>query len=172
MYLTRQLQLLLLFPNPLVFVNFQLGDGVEQSIIDRILDDVLQLLPPATTPAQQLRKRNLAASALEDARASLNVLDPSTDPLGWWPSQTDYRVLFDAVKMYLAIPAPTADDERVFSSAGFILNQRRTRIDLDNFRRECGIRQFITIGNPTTSALGRQGRMQGARTLMAGLQES
>ena len=44
------------------------------------------------------------------------------------------------------------------------VGQRRTRASGFDFA-------FITIGNPTTSALGRQGRMQGARSLMAGLQE-
>lgn len=73
--------------------------------------------------------------------------------------------------MYLAIPASTADDERVFSSTGFILNQRRTRLDLDNFRRESRVRQYVTIGNPTTSQAGRQRRLRAAQTLMEKLQE-
>src|SRR5262245_27334593 len=40
----------------------------------------------------------------------------------------------------------SADDERVFSSAGFTLNQRRTRLDINNFRREHRVRQFLIGG--------------------------
>lgn len=158
-------------PNPLTFINFPLADNVEQSLIDRILDDVVSLMPVASTPEQKQRKRNLANSALEDARAALDEADPSMDPLDWWPSHGDYRVLFDAVKMYLAIPASTADDERVFSGAAIVLNPRRTRLDQDNFRRESRIRQYITLGNPVTSQQGRQARMHSTRTLMERLEE-
>lgn len=158
-------------PGPFTFTNFPLAEGVVQSAINRIIDDVISLLPPGATLVQQERRRNLAASALEEARAVLDLEDPSTDPLLWWPTHGDYKVLFDAVKMYLAIPASTADDERVFSSTGFILNKRRTRLDLDNFRRESRIRQFLTVGNPVSSAAGRQGRLHAAQTLMEELEE-
>jgi hypothetical protein len=158
-------------PNPLQFANFPFEGGLEESVINRILDDVIALMPPDSTQQQKLRRRALAASALAEARAVLDEEDPSVDPLKWWPSHGDYRSLFDAVKMYLAIPASTADNERVFSSAGFLLNQRRTRLNLDNFRRESRIRQYITTGNDSTSAVGRQARLKGARTLMERLQE-
>ena len=72
--------------------------------------------------------------------------------------------------MYLAIPASTSDDERVFSSAGFILNQRRTRLDLDNFRRENRVRQYITLGNSVNSLSGRNARMEAIRPLVELLQ--
>jgi hypothetical protein len=68
-------------------------------------------MPPDSTQQQKLRRRALAASALAEARAVLDEEDPSVDPLKWWPSHGDYRSLFDAVKMYLAIPASTADNK-------------------------------------------------------------
>lgn len=158
-------------PGVLHFHHFDLAPGVRPSVIERILDDVASLRPPGVTEEQQQRRRVLARAALEEARADLDAEDESVDPLAWWPAHHDYRALFDVVKMYLAIPASTADDERVFSSSGFILNQRRTRLDLDNFRRESRIRQYITIGNPTTSQAGRKRRLGAAQTLMERLQE-
>ena len=48
--------------------------------------------------------------------------------------------------MLLQIPASSAENERSFSSASFVLDQRRTRLDLDNFRREHRIRRRLCAG--------------------------
>ena len=71
--------------------------------------------------------------------------------------------------MLLVIPASTAEDERSFSSAGFTLDKLRTRMDLDNFRREHRIRQFLVAGTDPHHQDGRQLRVERALTLIARL---
>ena len=68
------------------------------------------------------------------------------DPLSWWPSHPEYTLLYPVAKMLLQIPASSAENERSFSSASFVLDQRRTRLDLDNFRREHRIRRRLCAG--------------------------
>ena len=48
--------------------------------------------------------------------------------------------------MLLQIPDSSAENERSFSSASFILDQRRTRLDIDNFRLEHRIRRALVAG--------------------------
>ena len=51
-------------------------------------------------------------------------MDPTLDPLVAWPSMAEFTALFPTVKMLLQIPASSAENERSFSSACFILDQR------------------------------------------------
>jgi hypothetical protein len=88
----------------------------------------------------------LARATLAKARRLLSAEDVNKDPLEWWPQHAELGAIHSLARMFLAIPATSADDERVFSSAGFTLNQRRTRLGLDNFRREHRIRQFLRGG--------------------------
>jgi hypothetical protein len=62
--------------------------------------------------------------------------------------------------MLFGIPASTSDDERSFSSAGLILGKLRTRLDLDNFRREQRIRQFLILGTDPDTQKGRAERLE------------
>jgi len=153
-------------PNRLSFANFEVNDEVKESIKAQILDDLLSLLPISWTAEQKERRRRTADATLSEARADLDGVADTTDPLSWWPQQAALGTLFDVARMYLAIPASTADDERVFSSAGFTLNARRTRLDLDNFRREHRVRQFVASGTSLNEQAGRNRRLELTRTLM------
>ena len=64
----------------------------------------------------------------------------------WWPNHPAYTLLYPVAKMLLQIPDSSAENERSFSSASFILDQRRTRLDIDNFRREHRIRRALVAG--------------------------
>jgi len=79
--------------------------------------------------AKKTRQIKLAAETLAVARDSLDEDPEDADPLVWWPSHPEYTALFPVAKMLLQIPASSAEDERSFSSASFILDQRRTRLD-------------------------------------------
>ena len=99
-------------------------------------------------------------------RAELEDSDPDENPLIWWPQHPMYGSLYPLAKMLLAIPATSADDERVFSSAGVTLSERRTRLDIDNFCREHRIRQFLTAGTSLNAQEGRRARSERADTLL------
>lgn len=112
-------------------------------MVENLLIDLLELLPPETPENLKALNRQMGAAALELARNELDAADEDLDPLLWWPQHPRLAGLFPLAKMLFAIPAATAEDERSFSSAGFTLDQRRTRLELDNFRREHRIRQFL-----------------------------
>jgi hypothetical protein len=86
-------------------------------------------------------------------RDSLDEEPEDEDPLVWWPSHPEYTALFPVAKMLLQIPASSAENERSFSSASFILDQRRTRLDIDNFRREHRIRRAVCVGRTPAEKL-------------------
>jgi hypothetical protein len=47
----------------------------------------------------------------------------------WWShNKFSFPVLYELSKKYLYIPATSASSERVFSTAGYILNQKRSRM--------------------------------------------
>ena len=53
----------------------------------------------------------------------------STDVYEWWSEKkSSYPNLYELTKKYLFVPATSAPAERVFSCAGWLLNQRRTRL--------------------------------------------
>ena len=53
----------------------------------------------------------------------------SENPLNWWKSkEAQYPKLAKVAKKYLCAPATSASSERVFSTAGFISQDRRNRI--------------------------------------------
>jgi hypothetical protein len=70
--------------------------------------------------------------------------------------------------MLLAIPASIAEDERTFSSVGVTLSQRRTRLELDNLRREHRVRQLLSSAASLNAQAGRLLRIQRANTLLEG----
>lgn len=93
---------------------------------------------------------------LQFARSVLDQLPDTADPLVVWPQQTVLAPLFPVAQMLFGIPASTSDDERSFSGAGLVLGNLRTRMDLDNFRREQRVRQFLTLGTDPHTSTGRQ----------------
>lgn len=147
-------------------MKFLITPEILNDVRDNIIDDALELLPPNTPEAQVILHRQVATAMLALARARLDTANEDQDPLEWWPNNLDLASLFSVAKMLFAIPASTAEDERGFSSAGFTLNQRRSRLDLDNFRREHRIRHFLTIDADINSQGGRRERLRRAHALL------
>ena len=74
--------------------------------------------------------------------------------------QKNLTLLFPLVKMLLAIPATSADDERAFSSASFTLDYRRTRLDIASFQVEHRIRRYLISSTDHHSAKVRRQRVE------------
>ena len=104
-------------------------------------------------------RRTLSVRGFGEAPISdwlqLDQVDMATDPLEWWGTQDHFAMIHRVVKMLFQIPASSAENERSFSSASFILSERRTRLDLDNFRREHRIRRAICAGSTPQQRLQR-----------------
>jgi hAT family C-terminal dimerisation region len=115
---------------------------------ENIVNDFTELLPQETSEASKQMQRNLARWTLDfaPARVLLDAVPEEVDPLVWWPCHPEFSMIYRVVKMFLQIPASSAENERSFSSASFILDERRTRLDLDNFRREHRIRRALCAG--------------------------
>jgi len=162
------LEALMLMPGPnrFQFVNFLVPPDVIAQVRTRLLDDVVELLPSNMTPEIKAQHRTLADATLTVARSTLDTLEDTEDPLECWPSMELLAPLHPVAQMLLAIPASTSEDERSFSSAGLTLGKLRTRMDLDNYRREQRVRQYLTSGTDPQSQAGRQERLNRSNTLI------
>jgi hypothetical protein len=149
------------------FANFpnQDEDAIVQRLKDRIVADALELFP-AENGRDRERVAARAPRALDDLREDLDSLGPAVDPLQWLPLNADARVLLPVAKLYLAAMASSAEDERNFSSAGITLDKLRSRLEIDNFRREHRIRRYLTAGSDAQSQAGRDLRAQRAERLL------
>ena len=55
------------------------------------------------------------------------------DPLQWWNRhKAQFLTLAKLARCYLAIPAMSTPSERIFSAAGYIANERRSRLTGDH----------------------------------------
>jgi hypothetical protein len=63
------------------------------------------------------------------------------DPLQWWASQLNLAILHPLAQMLLAIPATSANVERLFSSTGF-LNSGRAALHGSTLEKLATIRHF------------------------------
>jgi len=144
----------------MTFQNFNVTNAIMDEVKQNMIDDLGSLLPSNTTAEDKEDILGVAAGTLTMAINRLNRLDVGVDPLAWWPAQNEtLSILFPLAKMLLAIPATSADNERSFSSAGFTLGPRRTRLDLEIFRSEHRIRRFFVAGTSQHSKESRQEKL-------------
>ena len=54
-----------------------------------------------------------------------------TDPLEWWRCHSNFKLLSLVAKRILCIPATSASSERVFSDAGNVISEERSRLAPD-----------------------------------------
>src|SRR5262249_46394619 len=126
-----------------------------------MVDDFALLLPTDMQPDVVDDMRGMALTQIRMARRLLDTLGEETDALEWWPQQqSTLGPLFSLAKMLFAIPVTSADNERSFSSAGFTLDDRRTRLELESFRSEHRVRRFIVACADNQTAEGRQLRLE------------
>ena len=100
------------------------------------------------TSFDQLRKKNQIASPAETSEVpslvaeiqrefSLfnleKVIHEKADPLAWWKTRkAQYPLLATLARRVLAVPATSANAERLFSKAGLTLTDKRNRLSGDN----------------------------------------
>jgi hypothetical protein len=80
--------------------------------------------------ANQAEKANQNTDTVEEqVKSYLNTtVEPiDCDVYKWWHQRKTSRLYKQAMK-YLVIPATSCPSERIFSTAGYILNQKRTRL--------------------------------------------
>ncbi len=85
--------------------------------------------------------RTFAADDTTDIDVKNFLLLPLEDmekcnPFEWWPKvgKAKFPNMYHLAMKYLSIPATSVPSERVFSSAGDILTQKRSRLGDDNAR--------------------------------------
>lgn len=144
----------------LQFNHFEISEEVLATVQANMIDDLLGIGSPSPNEDILELRRRISLDSLLLARNLLDETDCNIDPLEWWPKNPDLSPLFPLAKMLFAIPASSAENERSFSSAGFILNQRRTQLDIDNFRSEHRIREFLTVGTDCHHQSGRKTRLE------------
>ena len=74
----------------------------------------------------------------------LKNIEPKCDVFTWWyNNRNSFPYLYKLAKKYLIIPATSAASERVFSTAGYILNERRTRLKDDHLDMLIFLNNFL-----------------------------
>ena len=67
---------------------------------------------------------------------SAEYIDRKEDPLSWWrKNKSRFPTLTKIAREYLAIPAMSTPSERIFSAAGYISCQRRSRLSGENLNQ-------------------------------------
>ncbi|XP_065895790.1 zinc finger BED domain-containing protein 4-like [Dysidea avara] len=67
---------------------------------------------------------------------SAEYIDRKEDPLAWWKgNKSRFPTLARIAREYLAIPAMSTPSERLFSAAGYISSQRRSRLSGENLNQ-------------------------------------
>jgi hypothetical protein len=148
------------------FTHFDVPGATLDQVVENLLDDYVTLLPSTTSEALLGPHKVAAGGVLQLARELLNGAAADVDPLQWWPQQQHLASLFPLVKMMLAVPASSADNERSFSSASYTLGIRRTRLELETFRAEHRIRRFLVGCADLHSQAGRQRRLDRMNRLL------
>jgi hypothetical protein len=68
-----------------------------------------------------------------DSYLSLPTLGMNEDPCKWWKENCQiYNYLAPLARVYLGVPATEVESERVFSSAGNVVNERRRSLRQEN----------------------------------------
>ena len=82
------------------------------------------------------RNEQLAASVEEELQAYLEdpVISPSADIFNFWNENQRFSNLKRLAKKYLSIPPSTVYSERLFSTAGLIVDKKRNRLDPEKVR--------------------------------------
>ncbi|KAL7632170.1 UNVERIFIED_CONTAM: hypothetical protein RMT77_010628 [Armadillidium vulgare] len=63
-------------------------------------------------------------------------MDLHSNPLEFWKKHTNlFPILSDVAKTFLAIPATSVESERMFSKAGDLISDRRTRLSSKNVEK-------------------------------------
>jgi hAT family C-terminal dimerisation region len=80
-----------------------------------------------------------------EAYLSAPLLARTADPLRWWVvNRSEYPLVYDIAKVYLAIPPTSVSSERLFSAAADIHTPNRNRLSPKNL----GILAFLRYNIP------------------------
>ena len=92
--------------------------------------------------ARQQRRRNFAIHAAAQYRCHIAV---TQCPLTWWREHgDDYARIREVARRYLAAPSTSVASERLFSGAGQLYSDSRSRLAPDKAEMLLFIKFFIT----------------------------
>jgi hAT family C-terminal dimerisation region len=116
--------------------NVGSGSNAERSVLDDLLGDDSDdpedhALDTIVDAEYVLQQRTESEVKLYKTLSKLGS-SQSDNPLAWWSSHArDYPLLAAVARNWLAVPASSAASERVFSSAGLTVSNKRTRLRVD-----------------------------------------
>jgi len=157
--------------NKLKYQHFTITSEDRTVIMENITTDSAEVLTNSTKAQLSMFTATLVAA--------LEVVDiaPAQDSstlLSWWSSNgAPYNCILPLVKMLLAIPATSCENERSFRSAGLLLHSERTNLTVPHFQQEHRIQQFFTDKTEGLSAFQhRKARTQKANDILDKLHAS
>ncbi|XP_008555663.2 E3 SUMO-protein ligase ZBED1-like [Microplitis demolitor] len=89
-------------------------------------------------PTVNTREKNLETLRVEISQEMVvylncRLINPQQDPLIWWQQEKNkYPQLSLMARKYLGVPCTSAESERLFSTAGDILSDKRTSLSPDS----------------------------------------
>jgi hypothetical protein len=115
----------------------------ESAIEDEYSNTVVNLL---YTPSllKSLDDKEIVAQDEVEEYLDMPQIGINNDPLAWWKMHSiKFPILSELSKIYLAIPATSTSSERLFSDAGNLLTNKRTRMLPELFKRMIFLKKNI-----------------------------
>lgn len=116
----------------------------ETDIVDEYSNTIVNLL---YTPSllKSLDDEEVAQNEME-GYLDLPQIGLNNDPLAWWKLHSKrFPILSELSKIYLAVPATSTPSERLFSDAGNLLTNKRTRLLPELFKRMIFLKKNINM---------------------------
>jgi len=157
--------------NKLKYTHFTISDADRKIILQNVTDDLFEVIPKQTeAQAKMLNATLLAVLELVDNSPAQS----GSTLLHWWKETSDpYKCVLPLVKMLLAIPATSCENERSFRSAGLLFHAERTSLSVLHFQQEHRVQQFFAHNNDKLQAADyRKLRVQKAFDILDKLQAS
>ncbi len=118
---------------------------LETELRERVKENLKQLCETIPNPVRPIQSKPDSATALDTlfgedyGTSDVSPHDTdieSQDPLLWWKvNESRFAKLSTLAQWYLAVPATSVPAERVFSTAGLIVNRLRTRLSSEHVDR-------------------------------------
>lgn len=140
------------------FHNFKVTEDQRHAIIETIANDVVELLLSSVDDDVKARHEAAVNAILPLAEFELDQASEDDHPLEWWPLRPHLQMLYPVAQMLFVIPAPSGRNERALSSAGYLLDPRRTRLCLQSFRSENRVRQSLVEDTSVHDSCELKGR--------------
>ena len=113
-------------------------EETDEQCSSRSVSDTMSALLSSESDNEESDQANKETTAMIEKYLKLKRIPTSEDPLLWWSSNKDlFPELAELARSYLACPSSRVASERLFSGAGMIYDEKRSRLAPERELRNC-----------------------------------